>query len=212
MKTKSRLCTYGSACGQENRYIVYIFLTQSTSLQCQQTHQTRSPFNTGVKTSVRDSPHCIRKKKLGFLRPFPFALRRSTGQGKPTVQISFSKQFLNKISCGWLTPVSTRTARGGNKSKTRHGQPEAAVSKTRAGACGDGVSRPGFSQVLDTQPQHLVLDPRLSTTRLSKVNASPTRHSKIATHKPKISQNNLPFPLKLLPSQYLQFALCTCGW
>lgn len=36
-KQKSRLCTYGSVCEQEEQSIVYTFLIQSTSLQCEKT-------------------------------------------------------------------------------------------------------------------------------------------------------------------------------
>lgn len=66
-KQKSRLCTYGSVCEQEEQSIVYTFLIQSTSLQCQKTDlKLGLPLNTGGKNFfIKYASCCIMGKKKG---------------------------------------------------------------------------------------------------------------------------------------------------
>lgn len=109
MNTKSRLCTYGSACEQENRHSVHVPDTKHfTVMPADSAHV--SPGNTGAETSIQDSPRCIMKQNSDSLRPLPVprgqAQRRGNQQCKFTFQNSFLIKYLVACSNHGLSTLS----------------------------------------------------------------------------------------------------------
>lgn len=89
--------------------IVYTFLIQSTSRNASRLSSHVSRRHGSGDFLIQDAPRCIMKTEFGFFEASPRAPWRSAGQGKSTVQIYFSEQFLNKISCGLLKPWAEHT-------------------------------------------------------------------------------------------------------
>lgn len=166
MNTKSRLCTYGSACEQENRHSVQVPDTKHfTAMPADSAHI--PPSNTGAETSIQDAPRCIMKQNSDSLRPLPMLHGEAQGRGNQQCKFTFQNSFLIKYLVAYSNHGLSTLSHGQSFQQPQLGWPEVTVGP--AGVSELGPSAPPSESVWPDTPRFPNTNLKFAQTKKSSI-------------------------------------------